>query len=149
VLTVTEKNLLRAEALIRLDRAAEAVPLINLSRVANGELDPVTVDGPPNVAGCVPRKIRPGPMQGQCGSLWDALRYEKRIEGAGIDQTTAYLDARGWQALPAGTPLQLPVPALELQLRQQPIYSYGGVGGPMAAPTPDDERCPVTLARCP
>jgi hypothetical protein len=149
VLTVTEKNLLRAEALIRLDRAAEAVPLINLSRVANGELAPVTVDGPPDVAGCVPRKVRPGPMQGQCGSLWDALRYEKRIEGAGIDQTTAFLDARGWQALPVGTPLQFPVPALELQLRQQPIYSYGGVGGTMAAPPPDDERCPVSLARCP
>lgn len=149
VLTVTEKNLLRAEALIRLGRAAEAVPLINLSRVANGELEPVTIDGPPNVAGCVPRKIRPGTMQGQCGSLWDALRYEKRIEGAGIDQTTAFLDARGWQALPIGTPLQFPVPALELQLREQPIYSYGGVGGPMSAPVPDDERCPVALARCP
>ena len=149
VLTVTEKNLLRAEALIRLGRAPEAVPLINLSRVAIGELDPVTVDGPPNVAGCVPRKIRPGPMQGQCGSLWDALRYEKRIEGAGIDQTTAYLDARGWQSLPVGTPLEFPVPALELQLREQPIYSYGGVGGPSSAPAPDDERCPVALARCP
>lgn len=149
VLTVTEKNLLRAEALIRLDRAAEAVPLINLTRVANGELPPVTVDGPPDGPGCVPRKIRPGPRQGQCGSLWDALRYEKRIEGAGIDQTTAYLDARGWQSLVVGTPLQFPVPALELQLREQAIYSYGGVGGVMAAPAPDDERCPVALARCP
>jgi hypothetical protein len=150
VLTVTEKNLLRAEALIRLDRAAEAVPLINLTREANGELDPVTVDGPPDVPGCVPRKIRPGPMQGQCGSLWDALRYEKRIEGAGIDQTTAYLDARGWQSLVIGTPLQFPVPALELQLREQPIYSYGGVNDDvMGAPAPDDERCPVVLPRCP
>jgi hypothetical protein len=149
VLSRTEMNLLRAEALIRLGRADEAVPLINLTRVANGELDPVTVDGPPNVPGCVPRKIRPGPMQGQCGSLWDALRYEKRIEGAGVDQTTAFLDARGWQSLVVGTPLQFPVPALELQLREQPIYSYGGVGGDMAAPAPDDERCPVALARCP
>ena len=149
VLTVAEKNLLRAEALIRLGRAPEAVPLINLTRVANGELEPVTVDGPPNVAGCVPRKVRPGPLQGQCGSLWDALRYEKRIEGTGIDQTTAFLDARGWQALAVGTPLQFPVPALELELRRQPIYSYGGVGGVMAAPAPDDERCPVALARCP
>lgn len=149
VLTVTEKNLLRAEALIRLGRAAEAVPLINLSRVANGELPPVTIDGPPNEPGCVPRKVRPGPMQGQCGSLWDALRYEKRIENAGIDQTTAYLDARGWQSLVIGTPLQFPVPALELQLRSQPIYTYGGVGGPMSAPAPNEERCPVALPRCP
>jgi hypothetical protein len=149
VLTVTERNLLRAEALIRLGRAADAVPLINVTRVANGELDPVTIDGPPNVPGCVPRKIRPGPMQGQCGSLWDALRYEKRVEGAGIDQTTAFLDARGWQSLVVGTPLQFPVPAQELQLREQPIYSYGGVGDEMGAPLPDDERCPVVLPRCP
>lgn len=149
VVSVTEKNLLRAEALIRLGRAAEAVPLINLTRVANGELPPVTVDGPPDLAGCVPRKIRPGPMQGQCGSLWDALRYEKRIEGAGVDQTTAFLDARGWQSLVVGTPLQFPVPALELQLREQAIYSYGGVGDDMGAPAPDEERCPVALARCP
>ena len=137
-------NLLKAEALIRLDRASEAVPLINLTRVANGQLPPVTVDGPPDEAGCVPRKL-----SGACGSLWDALRYEKRIEGLGIDGVTAYLDARGWQTLPENTVIHLPIPGRELGVLQRPIYSYGGPGGQGSAPAPDPERCPVALARCP
>ncbi len=142
--TVTEMNLLKAEALIRLGRAAEAVPLINLTRVANGQLPPVTVDGPPDEPGCVPRKL-----SGACGSLWDALRYEKRIEGLGIDGVTAYLDARGWQTLPENTVIHLPIPGRELGVLQRPIYSYGGPGGQGSAPAPDAERCPVALARCP
>ena len=95
---VSEMDLLKAEGLIRLGRAAEAVPLINKTRVANGQLPPVTVDGPPDEPGCVPRKLN-----GQCGSLWDALRYEKRIEGLGVSGVIAYFDARGWQTLPANS----------------------------------------------
>jgi hypothetical protein len=140
--TVTEMNLLKAEALIRLNRAAEAVPLINASRVANGQLP--TVDGPPDEAGCVPRKL-----SGACGSLWDALRYEKRIEGLGVDGVTAFLDARGWQMLPENTVIHLPIPGRELGVLVRPIYSYGGPGGQGSAPAPDAERCPVALARCP
>ena len=142
--TVTEMNLLKAEGLIRLGRAAEAVPLINLTRVANGQLPPVTIDGPPDVAGCVPRK-----MSGACGSLWDALRYEKRIEGLGVDGTTAFFDARGWQTLVADSFVQLPIPGRELAVLQRPLYTYGGPGGLWSAPTPDPERCPVALNRCP
>jgi hypothetical protein len=143
-LTVTEMNLLKAEALIRLNRAAEAVPLINVSRVAQGQLPPVTVDGPPDEAGCVPRKL-----SGACGSLWDALRYEKRIEGLGVDGVTAFLDARGWQMLPANTVIHLPIPGRELGVLQRELYTYGGPGAQGSAPAPDAERCPVALARCP
>jgi hypothetical protein len=142
-LTRAEMDLLKAEALIRLGRASDAVPLINKTRVANGELPPVTVDGPPDEPGCVPRKA-----SGACGSLWDALRYEKRIEGAGVHPPGAFLDARGWQSLPAGTPVQLPMPGRELQTLLQPLYTFGG-GGAGSAPTPEPERCPVALARCP
>jgi len=150
-MTVTEMDLIRAEALIRLGRAAEAVPLINKTRVANGQLPPVTIDGPPIAVSCVPRKILPGPMQGQCGSLWDALRYEKRIEMAGVDPTVAYVDARGWQALVTNTWLHWPVPGRELETLERANYTYGGgVGGPTNnATAPDPERCPVALARCP
>jgi hypothetical protein len=142
-MTVTEMNLLKAEALIRLNRAAEAVPLINLTRVANGNLPPVTVDGPPDEPGCVPRKLN-----GQCGSLWDALRYEKGIELLGMDGVRAFFDARGWQTLPQDTFVQLPIPGRELGVLQRPLYSYGGPGGESSAPAPDPERCPVALARC-
>ena len=143
-LTVTEMNLLKAEALIRLNRAAEAVPLINLTRVANGQLPPVTVDGPPDEPGCVPRKLN-----GACGSLWDALRYEKRIEGLGVDGVTAFFDARGWQTLPENTVIHLPIPGRELGVLQRDLYTYGGPGGQGSAPAPDAEKCPVALARCP
>jgi hypothetical protein len=142
-LTVDEMQLLKAEGLIRLGRAAEAVPLVNRTRVRNGELPPVTLEGPPNEPGCVPRKLN-----GQCGSLWDALRYEKRVELIGVHPAGAFLDARGWQALVRDTPIHLPVPGRELATLQQPNYTFGG-GGAGSAPAPDPERCPVALPRCP
>jgi hypothetical protein len=147
-MTVTEMDLIRAEALIRLGRAAEAVPLINKTRVANGELPPVTIDGPPDEAGCVPRKYMPGPTQGQCGSLWDALRYEKRIEMAGVDPIVAYADARGWQTLVQDTYIEFPVPGRELGTTLKGLYTYGG-GLAGSSPAPDPARCPVALPRCP
>jgi hypothetical protein len=141
---LSEMDLLKAEALIRLGRAAEAVPLINKTRQANGQLPPVTVAGPPDEPGCVPRKLN-----GQCGSLWDALRYEKRMEGLGVSGVIAYFDARGWQTLPENSILQLPVPGSELATLLMPNYTFGGPGGESSAPPPDPERCPVSLARCP
>ena len=143
---VSEMNLLKAEGLMRLGQAAAAVPLINLTRQANGQLPAVTVDGPPDEAGCVPRKLN-----GACGSLWDALRYEKRIEGLGVNGVVSFFDARGWQALPEFTILQLPVPGSELAVLQRNLYTFGGPGGQAAAPAPNPEACPAgyTSARCP
>jgi hypothetical protein len=142
--TVTEMDLLKAEALIRLNRAAEAVPLVNKTRVANGQLPPVTVDGPLEEPGCVPRKLN-----GQCGSLWDALRYEKGIEMVGVDAVVRFFDARGWQLLPEAAFTQLPVPGRELGTLRLDLYTFGGPGGQSSAPAPDPERCPVALPRCP
>jgi hypothetical protein len=141
---VSEMDLLKAEGLIRLNRAAEALPLINRTRVANGELPPVTIDGPPNTPGCVPRKLN-----GSCGSLWDALRYEKRMEGLGVSGVIAYFDARGWQTLSQNSIIHLPIPGRELAVLQQANYTFGGPGGDGSAPAPDPERCPVALPRCP
>jgi hypothetical protein len=143
-MTVAEMDLLKAEALIRLGRAAEAVPLINKTRVANGELPPVTIDGPPDAPGCVPRKFN-----GQCGSLWDALRYEKGIELLGVNGVNRFFDARGWQTLAQYSITQLPIPGRELGTLQLENYTFGGPGGESSAPAPDAERCPVALARCP
>lgn len=141
---VSEMDLLKAEALIRLNRAAEAVPLINKTRTANGQLPGVTIDGPPDQAGCVPRK-----MNGACGSLWDALRYEKRIEGLGVSGVIAFFDARGWQELPEFSIVHLPVPGRELATLRRDLYTFGGPGGEGSAVAPNPEKCPVTLARCP
>lgn len=142
--TIAEMDLLKAEALIRLNRAAEAVPLINKTRVANGELPPVTINGPPDEPGCVPRKLN-----GQCGSLWDALRYEKGVEMIGTDGVVRFFDSRGWQLLPENTFVHLPVPGRELGTLRMELYTFGGPGGEASAPAPDPERCPVALPRCP
>jgi hypothetical protein len=142
--SIAEMDLIKAEALIRLNRAAEAVPLINKTRVANGQLPPVTVDGPPDEPGCVPRKAN-----GACGSLWDALRYEKGVEMIGTDGVVRFFDSRGWQLLPEGTFVHQPVPGQELGTLRLELYTFGGPGGVGAAPVPDPERCPVALPRCP
>ena len=139
----TEMDLLKAEALIRLNRAAEAVPLINATRVANGQLPPVTVDGPPDDAACVPRKVT-----GECGSLWDALMHERNLENMGIEGTIMWWDARGLNRLMEGTLLHFPVSGIEIENLGLPLYTFGGVGGQGAAPAPQYHRCPVNLPRC-
>ena len=122
----------------------EAVALINKTRVANGQLPPLTLSGPPDEPGCVPRKLN-----GLCGSLWDALLYEKGIEMIGVDANVRFFDSRGWQLLPEGSFTQLPVPGRELNTLRLGLYTFGGPGGQASAPAPDPERCPVTLPRCP
>jgi hypothetical protein len=141
IMTVDEMRLLKAEALIRLNRAQEAVDLINVTRVANGGLPPVTIDGPP-VENCTPRKFN-----GQCGSLWDALRYEKKMELIGVDAGVAHWDARGWGAMVEGTPIHYPMPGNELALLGIQMYTTGG-GQAGSAPAPNPEACPVALPRC-
>jgi hypothetical protein len=140
----TELDLLKAEGLMRLNRAAEAIPLINKTRVANGKLPPVDINGPPDQPGCVPRKTT-----GACGSLWDALRYEKRLEVAGTDGQVSYFDARGWNTLAENSFIQFPIPGRELELERMPVYTYGG-GGQGSAPPPTWDKCPaqITLPRC-
>lgn len=141
IMSRAEMDLLKAEGLIRLNRASEAVPLINRTRVANGALPPVTVEGAPG-PNCTPRKY-----SGSCGSLWDALRYEKRIEGMAVDAAVSFTDARGWQALVVDTPLHYPMPGNELELMGLPVYTTGG-GQMDGAPPPNPEVCPVSLPGC-
>jgi hypothetical protein len=141
-----EVDLLKAEALIRLGRAAEAVPLINATRVANGQLPPVTVDGPPADANCVPRKF----SSGACGSLWDALIHERNMELSVTYGAMTWWNARGLGLLMEGTMLHFPVHGTELENLGLPLYTTGGIGGQGAAPPAQYHRCPpgVTLARC-
>jgi hypothetical protein len=122
-LTVEEMDFLRAEAYIRLNRAAEALPIINKTRVENGKLPPATVTG---VSGdrCVPRTLA-----GTCGNLMDALIYEKRLETLWLSAGLDYFDARGFGILVPGTFIHLPVPAMELTALQLPSYTFGGDAG--------------------
>jgi hypothetical protein len=121
-------DLIRAEAYLRQGKTQEAANFINIQRVAAGELPPVTEDGVPQGAECVPRTD-----DGACGDLWDALRYERGIELAGLDALRSYLDRRGFGTLTCGTFLQFPLPGRELGSTGQQIYTFGGVGGEMAS----------------
>lgn len=127
-MTPTEMNFLRAEALIRLGREAEAVPIINKTRVDDGKLPPITVAGPPAGASCVPRKD-----SGACGDLWDAFMYEKRMATFATEAIIPFADARGWGKLLPGTVLEFPVHGRELETLGLPIYTFGG-DQPSSAP---------------
>ncbi|MDR9419298.1 hypothetical protein [Gracilimonas sp.] len=119
-----EMDLFKAEALVQIGGAAnlqEAADLVNKTRVANGELAPVTVDG-------VPAGSAPVMADGSPGSLLDAIYYERMIELAGTDALRAYLDRRGSGTLTEGTFYHFPVPGRELQTLGIPLYTYGGVG---------------------
>ena len=122
-----ELDLLIAEAELRAGNTQAAVDIINRTRVANGGLPPLTVGGTSG-ARCTPRKAN-----GACGDVWDALKYEKRHEvwhtGTGI----AFFDDRGWGDLRPNTPIHFPVPAKELDVLLQEIYTFGG-GGEGSAP---------------
>jgi hypothetical protein len=145
LVNMAEMDLIKAEGLIRLNRAAEAIPLINKYRVANGGLPPIVdITGVPGTApNCAPRKL-----SGACGSLWDALTYEKRIETMGLEGGTAFYDARAWDFLVQGTPIHFPMPRRDAELMALEIYTFGGAGTD-AAPAPNWEKCPVALPRCP
>lgn len=125
IMTVAEMNLIKAEGLLRMDMPGAAIPLINETRVANGELPPVTVDGVPgDLSTCVPR-TQTGDA---CGDLMTAVHYERLIEGVGIDIWYTWLNRRGFGTLQEGTFLHLPIPAQELESFRLDVYSFGGGG---------------------
>jgi starch-binding outer membrane protein, SusD/RagB family len=134
--SVDENRLLRAEALLTSNPAA-AAELINVTRTrgvklgatwTTSNLPPVTAAGVPQSADCVPRT-----KTGACGTLKDALKYERMIELMGQDPMRAWHDQRGFGDLVPGTLLHMPVPARYLVSIGIPIYTFGGVGGDGAA----------------
>lgn len=126
-----ELDLLRAEGLFRRGDFAAAGALVNISRVASG-LPAITVFDAttpvPGGANCVP-KVPVAPFDVvACGNLWEALKYEKRIETAYTHHSPWFLDGRGWGELPKDTPLFWPVPFQDLQARGRPLDAMYGTG---------------------
>lgn len=127
LVTTEEMNLLKAEALFETGNLAGAAALINITRVGVGELNPADAAG--TNTDCVPKL-----PNGDCGGLFEMLKWEKRLEtqfasGANLN-VPWYFDGRGWGDLYVGTPLQLPIPCEQLQVLQlAPCYTFGGVGG--------------------
>ena len=129
VITVTEMDLLQAEGYIQTGQPALALPLINATRVGEGGLPPATLTGAQGQGNsCVPQL-----PDGSCGDLLETLKWEKRRDMFSTVYGGWYFDSRGWGDLPEGTYLHYPVPAKELQVRQLPLYTFGG-GGEGSAP---------------
>lgn len=134
LLASTDIRLLQAEALIRLSRTPEAIPLINATRVTNGlpaiAATALSTDPVPGGTACVPRVPQPNVFTtAVCGSVFEALKWEKRMETALTGYASWFLDSRGWGDLPVGTGISWPVPYQELDARRKPLYSGQQVAG--------------------
>ena len=133
LITKAETDLLVAEARYRQNNIAAAVALINQYRVVRGGLPPITTFSisavVPGGAACVPRVPQaPAFTASVCGSIWEALKWEKRMETAYVGWGLWYFDSRGWGDLPVGTAVHFPVPAPEMVARGGLPYTVGGVG---------------------
>jgi len=128
-MSATEMAMLAAEGHIRGGNLSAAITLINASRARNG-LDAIptsitSATAPYSTAGrCVPRVPQaPAFTATACGSVLEAMKYEKRMETAFTGYMIWFADNRGWNDLVEGTVIEWPVPYQEMQARQQKFYN--------------------------
>ena len=148
VMTVTEIDMLAAEGLLRAGSFSAAATLIDKTRTVNGlpavsglgltvTIDAAgkTTGGPvPGAAACVPKVPAPPAFTSTvCGNLFEAMKWEKRMESAYAGYGVWFFDSRGWGDLPENTALEWPVPYQEMDARRTPFYDLGGLGGRSAA----------------
>jgi hypothetical protein len=144
VFTKVENDMLAAEGYLRSGQTALALPLINASRTANGLPAIVGATSPTDLVpgdkadggalDCVPQvPSAADPTTTTCGTVFEAMKWEKRMETAYTAYGAWYFDSRGWGDLPEGTFLSVPVPHQELDARGVPLYNLGGIGGDAAA----------------
>ena len=127
VMTVAEIDMLAAEAHLRAGNFAAAATLIDKYRSQNALPSVATVtngvDPVPGGSSCVPRiPVGPNFTSTACGNLWEAMKWEKRLETAFTGYGQWYIDSRGWGDLVIGTPLEWPVPYQELFARGRASY---------------------------
>ena len=128
----TALDMLQAEGLIRKGQFAQAAALINVTRVKNG-LPPITAfdatSPVPGAANCVPRVPTPPTASTVvCGNMFEAMKWEKRMEEAFVLFAAWYFDGRGWGDLAEGTPLFWAVPYQDLQSRGYALDKIYGAG---------------------
>jgi hypothetical protein len=90
----------------------------------------------PGGVSCVPRipDLAAAFKASKCGTLWDAMKWEYRMETAYTGYGMWYFAGRGWGDLPEGSALYWPVPYQEMDTRRQAFYSAGGPNLPGGAP---------------
>ncbi len=121
-MSVTENDMLAAEGYIRAGNVAAAATLIDKTRVRSG-LAPVTgmtslTAEVPGGNACVPR-VPQGPTftTTACGTIFEAMKWEKRLETSFTGYGQWFFDSRGWGDLVRNTVLEWPVPWQELSAR--------------------------------
>lgn len=120
--------MLAAEGHLRLGAIPAAAVLIDRYRTPAG-LAPVagitSLTAPvPGGNACVPRVPQPPNFTSTaCGTIFEAMKWEKRIETAFTGYAQWYLDSRGWGDLAEKTALQWPVPYQEMDARGQDFYN--------------------------
>lgn len=124
----TEVDMLAAEGYIRAGNLAAAAALIDVTRIKNGLASvgvPASATAPiSSAANCVPRVPQgPGFTSTACGSILEAMKYEKRMETSFTGYLVWYADSRGWGDLITGTIVEWPVPYQEMQSRYQPYHT--------------------------
>lgn len=126
----SEMDLLAAEAYLRLGQMSNAMTKLNISRVRAGL---PAIAGATSMndlvpgSGCVPRVPQPPNFTTvACGSIFEAMKYEYRMELAYNHLGAWFFANRGWEDMVAGTPLFYPVPFEEMGARQKPFYNVGG-----------------------
>ncbi|MCK0160456.1 RagB/SusD family nutrient uptake outer membrane protein [Allomuricauda sp. F6463D] len=112
-----EIDLFKAEALLRLGRLQEAANTINAgTRVQRGGLS----------------AIQPNETE-----IMESITYERAIElpltGMGIQ----YFDMRRNGQLQDGSLLHFPIPAQQLEIMQEPFYTFGGINPQYGTPNED------------
>jgi hypothetical protein len=134
----TENDMLWAEGLMKLGRDAEAVPLINRTRTANnlpafpaGSVASTPAPAQPggSATSCVPRTPTGPANTLECGTMYEAMKWEKRMETLYTGYAQWFVDSRGWGDLPVGSPEMYPVPYQEMDARSQTFYN-SPVGDP-------------------
>ena len=125
----SEIDFLRAEAMLHMGGSTAAIAaLLDKTHVVDG--------GYPTTAGLAAGSISdtPNPRHDAgTTTLWSVLKYEKNIDLLGTWSGLQFWDKRGWGELTSLTLLHFPVPALDLEILQLGLYSFGG-GGIGSAP---------------
>jgi hypothetical protein len=110
VFSAAQNDLLLAESLLRRNtNLAQAATLINNTRVTRGGLSAAAA----------------GDGQAALLTKW---QYEMEIEVLGLGPASYYHRRRAVNGLLPGTPREMPVPAKELGVFGQPLYTFGGTG---------------------
>lgn len=131
IMTKAEIDMLAAEGYLRTGQFPQATALIDVYRTRNN-LPPVSgianlTTPVPGGAACVPHvPVGPSFNTTACGNVFEAMKWEKRMETAFTGYAQWYLDGRGWGDLAENTALQWPVPYQEMDARNQAFYPSSG-----------------------